>query len=111
MNAKKIFLLTLGAFFVWSVKAQADMEQIKAYKEAFPDAKPKCVDCHVDAIPKKDEGKHNLNAYGSKVKETSAKPTAETYKKVGKASEYKKGENPTENKEKQATDNKATKNK
>ena len=91
MDIKKILVLTLGVFFIWGAKGQADVNQIKAYKEAFPDAKPKCINCHVDAIPKKDEGKHNWNAYGLKVKEISAKakPTAETYKKVGKVEDFK----------------------
>ena len=91
MDIKKILTLTLGTFLMWSAKGQANVDQIKAYKEAFPDAKPKCIDCHVDAIPKKDEGKHGWNAYGKKVKETaaSAKPTADTYKKIGKAEDYK----------------------
>ena len=92
MNAKKIFLLTLGAFFVWSVKAQADMEQIKTYKEAFPDAKPKCINCHVDAVPKKDEGKHKLNAYGLKAEGVEEKPTAKTFKKIGSFEDFMKNE-------------------
>ena len=91
MHYKKILFLTAAAFFIYGASAQADVNQIKLYKEAFPDAKPKCIDCHVDAIPKKDEGKHEWNAYGKKVKEISkeAKPTAETYKKVGKAGDFK----------------------
>ena len=90
MDVKKVLFFVTVAFFFFVAKGQADVNQIKAYKEAFPDAKPKCVDCHVDAIPKKDEGKHNWNAYGTKIKETAAKekPTAETYKKVGKIEEF-----------------------
>ena len=89
MNTKKILTLTLGVLFIWGVRAQANVEQTKVYKEAFPGAKIKCIDCHVDAIPKKDEGKHEWNAYGKKVKETAAKPTTETYKKVGKVEDFK----------------------
>ena len=89
MDIKKILILTIITLFIWIAQGQADVNQIKAYKEAFPDAKPKCINCHVDAIPKKDEGKHVLNAYGLKVKETASKPTAETYKKVGKVEDYK----------------------
>lgn len=66
-----------------------NIRQIKAYKEVFPDAKPKCIDCHVDAIPKKDAGKHELNDYGKKVKETNTAPDVETYKKIGKRSDFK----------------------
>lgn len=88
---KKLFVLTLSILFIWSAKAQADVEQMKAYKEAFPDAKLKCTSCHVDALPKKEEGKHEWNAYGKKVKEAAAKakPTAEIYKKVGKVEDSK----------------------
>ncbi|MBI3617824.1 MAG: hypothetical protein HY210_06375 [Candidatus Omnitrophica bacterium] len=63
--------------------AMANMQQIKLYKTVYPDAKPKCTFCHVDKLPKKDEGMHEHNAYGNKVLETDAKPTADTYKKMG----------------------------
>ena len=91
MDLKKILILTAVVFFIGNVNANASVAQIKAYKEAYPDAKPKCTNCHVDAIPKKDEGKHEWNAYGKKVKETAGKdkPTAGTYKKVGKVEDFK----------------------
>ena len=90
MNIKKILVLTFGVFLIASVKVQANLDQMKVYKTAYPDAKPKCINCHTDAIPKKDEGKHNWNAYGKKVKEAATpKPTAETYKKVGKIEDFK----------------------
>lgn len=89
MSIKKILSLTLGVFFVWCVNSHANMDQIKAYKAAYPDAKPKCIGCHTDALPKKDQGKHEWNAYGKKVKEAAEKPTAETYKKVGKIEDAK----------------------
>lgn len=63
----------------------ADVAQIKAYKTAFPDEKPACVDCHVDKTPKKDDGMHDLNAYGAKVKKIKEAPDAESYKAAGKA--------------------------
>jgi hypothetical protein len=62
--------------------AMANADQVKLYKAAFPDAKPKCTFCHVDKFPKKDEGMHEPNAYGKKIRE-AAKITAETYKEVG----------------------------
>lgn len=82
---KKVLWLTAGLVLIGSGAAFADVAQIKIYKEAFPDAKIKCLFCHVDAIPKKDAGKHELNAYGQKVLQECPKPTAETYKKVGSA--------------------------
>ncbi len=72
--------------FVGASLAQADIAQIKNYKEAFPGEKPKCVACHADALPKKADGQHEMNAYGKKVLEVSKTPTVETYKTAGKAS-------------------------
>lgn len=74
----------LGALvFMWTAAASAGIPQIKAYKEAYPDAKPKCIDCHVSDKPKKDDGAHDLNEYGKKVVAIEAEPTAETYTKAG----------------------------
>lgn len=104
---KKINLITMalgvvaGVFLFTSV-SNADIKQIKAYKEAYPGAAVKCINCHVDAMPKKDDGKHENNAYGNAVKEEAKKeavasaakeevlPTVETYKKVGKIEDFKK---------------------
>ena len=69
---------------VTRVTAYANVKQIKAYKEAFPDEKPKCSHCHVSEKPKKEDGEHDLNAYGKKAKELKAEPDAETYKAIGK---------------------------
>jgi hypothetical protein len=83
---KTIIILT-GIIF-WTTFAQADIEQIKAYKETYPDAKPKCINCHVDEHPKKVDGQHEANDYGkSAVKAAKAagleKPNADTYKTLG----------------------------
>jgi hypothetical protein len=85
---KKVIYLVLTGFIFWALPAHADMSQIKAYKETYPDAKPKCIDCHVDKIPKKEDGAHDPNDYGkSVIKAAKAagldKPTADTYKTVG----------------------------
>lgn len=68
--------------------AFANVKQIKAYKEAFPDTKPKCVHCHVDEKPKKEDGAHEWNDYGKKVKELAVaakkeSADADTYKEAG----------------------------
>ena len=91
VNGIKIMMvLGLGAIlFSWIMPARADIKQVKAYKEAFADAKPKCVDCHVDALPKKD-GAHELNAYGKAAVEVAATPTADSYKKVGSIEDFNK---------------------
>ena len=82
---KTIMLLVLAGFILWALPAQANFAQIKAYKATYPDAKPKCIDCHVDKVPKKDDGAHVLNDYGHAVVKAAgtAKPTADTYKTVG----------------------------
>jgi hypothetical protein len=85
---KVMMLGVLGGLMLWGVAAQADLVQIKAYKETYPDAKPKCIQCHVDKMPKKDDGAHDNNDYGKSVvaaakKAGLDKPTADTYKAVG----------------------------
>ena len=94
---KKIFLITAVLVAGVTFIAFANLEQQKLYKTAFPDSKPKCITCHVDAIPKKDEGKHDWNAYGKEVKkqavrqqaaQKTTKPTLETYKAVGPAEKF-----------------------
>ena len=70
--------------FVGGAMASADMKQLKAYKDAFPEESAKCTNCHTATMPKKD-GDHAMNAYGQKVVAISATPTAETYKAAGKA--------------------------
>ena len=69
--------------------AMANLGVIKVYKETFSDQKPKCTCCHVDKMPKKEEGKHEFNDYGKKVfaaKEELKKDKvdAEVLNKVGK---------------------------
>ncbi|MEI8345757.1 MAG: hypothetical protein WCG06_06770 [Candidatus Omnitrophota bacterium] len=73
-----IFLLVVSAV------AWADVAQMKLYKEAFPEEKPKCSSCHVAAMPKKADGEHQLNAYGTKVKAIKATLDVEAYKTAGK---------------------------
>ncbi len=89
MKPKSIMLGAVILLVFGVSQAQADMAQIKAYKEAFPDAKLKCINCHTSDQPKKEQGKHDSNAYGLKVKEVNPKPTAETYKTVGKIEDFK----------------------
>ncbi|MBF0489031.1 MAG: hypothetical protein HQL15_00250 [Candidatus Omnitrophica bacterium] len=84
MKRKQIIILGIGLIFtMMTIPAQASLSEVKKYKEAFADAKPKCVECHVDAMPKKADGQHELNSYGKAVVAVAAQPTADTYKKVG----------------------------
>jgi hypothetical protein len=97
MKKGMILLIGLG-LVLWIVPAQAGMKDMKIYKEAYPDAKIKCIDCHVDAMPKKDDGKHEMNDYGKAVMAESQKagakpdvsPTVDMYKAVGKIEDFKK---------------------
>ena len=103
---KKVMVFLMGVVFLsWMAPAQASLKEVKTYKEAFPEAKPKCIGCHMTAMPKKDDGQHELNDYGQAVmaeaqKEAAAKeaaqeevkPTADTYKAVGKIEDFKKTE-------------------
>ncbi len=88
---KRLIYSFVALLFVFAIAspAWADLKQIKAYKEVYPDEKPKCACCHVDKKPSKEDGKHDLNAYGKKVKALADAPTAENYKAAGKAPEPK----------------------
>ena len=102
-NVKRlVFSMTVLAGFVFSSTAQADVAMMKAYKEAFPDTHPKCISCHVDAMPKKADGQHEWNAYGLAVKKAanaagiSDVPTADDidklvaiFNKIGKIEDFK----------------------
>jgi hypothetical protein len=85
---KTVTFCILSGFIFWAASAQGDMQQIKNYKETYPDAKPKCINCHIDEHPKKADGQHDANDYGkAAVKAAKAagldKPTADTYKTLG----------------------------
>ena len=92
---KILSFLVFSSFILWVLPAQADMVQIKAYKEAFPDTKLKCINCHADEHPKKDDGQHENNDYG-KAAVTAAKavdldkPNADIYKKIGTIEDFSK---------------------
>lgn len=81
------FLLIILFAWVTAMPAWASLKEIKVYKEAYPDEKPKCACCHVDKKPSKEDGKHELNEYGKKVMALSKEPTAENYAAAGKAPE------------------------
>lgn len=86
-------VLTL-AVVAFSHPVQANPKIIKAYKEAYPDAKPKCIFCHVDAMPKKADGQHENNDYGKTIKDAyealgkDAEPTGEMFKNVGSKEDF-----------------------
>ena len=84
----KVFLAVF-MFLFSSGLALANLDMTKLYKSVFStDEKPKCVTCHTDKLPKKEDGKHEMNDYGKKLKAAKdpAKemPDEETFKKVGK---------------------------
>lgn len=75
-------------FLPFAVQAFANIKEMKAYKEAFPDAKIKCAVCHSVAMPKK--GDAPLNDYGQAVIAANPQPTAETFTQLGKAEDFRK---------------------
>jgi hypothetical protein len=99
MSFAVVCIAAVGVFAAGA--ARADMAQMKIYKEAQPGSKIKCVDCHKDAMPKKDDGQHDVNDYGAAAvvagkaeaeaaKATDTQPTVETYKKIGPVESFKK---------------------
>jgi len=72
INPSFLFDLLLNSPF--PSLAHAGLKQIKAYKEAYPEEKPKCAACHVDERPKKADGEYELNDYGKKVQSIKAGP-------------------------------------
>lgn len=68
--------------------AMADVQVMKAYKEAFPGKKVRCIDCHATEHPTKEAAP--LNDYGNAIKGAGEKPTADTIKKVGPVENFKK---------------------
>ena len=84
----RIGFISALLFLVFAAQTQASLSEIKAYKAAFPGAKPKCASCHVNAMPKKDAAA--LNAYGQAAVAANPKPTAETFKQLGAAENFKK---------------------
>ena len=73
----------MAIFLVWGLPAQANIKEVKAYKEAFEGSKPKCINCHISEKPKKDEGLHDWNDYGKAAKALNEKPTSVDFKKLG----------------------------
>ena len=58
-----IVVLVWCGWMIFSAVSTADLEIQKQAKAAGVDAK-NCQYCHVDKLPKKDEGKHELNDVG-----------------------------------------------
>ena len=79
---KTLFLIAVFVFFTNTI-ATANVKYLKVYKDAYPDPKPQCMFCHVDKLPKKDDGKHDLNEYGKKVKEAAKTPEEVNFTEVG----------------------------
>ena len=78
-----VFLFCSVAALVGSARAQATIHHQKLYKKVFPGSKPKCLFCHIDKLPKKDEGAHDLNEYGLKVKGDNEEVTVEAIQAAG----------------------------
>ena len=84
-NFLGLFLIFAVMMKLGEVKAQANMDNLNVYKEAFEGSKPKCTFCHIDKLPKKTDGDHNLNKYGETLKDADGKVTVESIKAAGEA--------------------------
>ena len=97
-NKNLVFSLVVLLGIVLSNWAQADSTVIKAYKTAFPDTHPKCMDCHLPSFP----WEHPWNAYGQTIKKAinaAGVPNVPTgndiskivdvFKQVGKVEDFK----------------------
>ena len=80
--------IVLAAGMLWAGPSQANLKDIKAYKEAYPGSKVKCTDCHM--IVRGDDASNpmDLNKYGAAAMEYSHVPTAERYKKIGRLEDF-----------------------
>ena len=81
VSASVVVAFILSLLFLTPLSA--NIKQVKAYKEAFPGEKPKCACCHTSEKPKKEDGQHDLNAYGKKVVEINKEADVVAYKKAG----------------------------
>ncbi len=79
-----MFLICAASMFIWSAQADANMAMRKLYKEAFPEAKVKCIFCHVIKMPKKDAA--SLNEYGEKILGEDGEVTVESITAAGEVS-------------------------
>lgn len=77
------FWIAILVSFIAPGSAYATLEQAKIYKAAFGTEKPKCLTCHIDKLPKKEDGLHEPNDYGKKLMAANPKPDEATYKQVG----------------------------
>ena len=77
-----VFLLASGGV------SFATTKMAKEYKNVFGlDKAPKCVVCHVNEKPKKDDNNTELNEYGKKLKAVKEEVDEESLKSVGQAPE------------------------
>lgn len=87
MKMIKVLTLAAVAALVWSSPSWANPKHLQAYKKAYPDAKSKCIVCHIkDKVTKTD---NELNAYGTKAKEMGD-PSKEGYDAIGSAEAFEK---------------------
>jgi hypothetical protein len=91
MDPRKNTLVRTLIFLTASITAasasHANPDQAKLYKQVFGGDKPKCLACHVDKLPKKAEGKHDLNEYGKKAAALKSPPDEAAYRQAGPAPE------------------------
>ena len=86
----KITFLTVFLFTLAVPGAWANTDNLKTYRKVYPDLKPSCLYCHLDKVPKKEDGKHEPNAYGKWLKELAGEGeiTEEVITKAGRHDEF-----------------------
>ncbi|MCA9400896.1 MAG: hypothetical protein KC713_04675 [Candidatus Omnitrophica bacterium] len=86
----KLTLITALLVVVWALPSFAGTQQLKVYRAVYPDVKPGCVYCHLDKMPKKDDGMHDLNLYGQHLKKRmgDGELTEDIVKEAGRHDEF-----------------------
>ena len=91
MRYIKVCFMILALILSFSSASFANVKQLKTYREVYPDYKPKCNYCHIEEKPSKDEGKHELNAYGQELQKlmNGEDLTKEMVESVGNHEDFK----------------------
>jgi hypothetical protein len=86
-----IFFLGVIGVLCSITESRATSDQLKLYRKVYPDLKPNCQYCHIDKIPKKEAGQHELDPYGLKLKELMGETalTEDIIKSAGRHDEFK----------------------
>lgn len=90
-----LFAVSLFTLALFTSNSYATKEHLLTYRSVYPEFKPKCFYCHIDEKPKKEDGEHDLNLYGLKLKELMGDEelTEEMIQSVGNHEEFETQDN------------------